>query len=142
MELALKNQLPDFNNPAIAARAWADEFEKRELAEKKVKELAPKAEVYDAAMNASNNLDFGQAAKAIGIGRNKLIGRLRDEGILMKTNIPYQSYLDRGYFYVSIHPVNMGEKVKNITQTFVAPKGIDYLARWINNKKSLIGNVM
>jgi len=38
-ELEMKNQLPDFNNPALAARAWADQYETRLLSEKKVENL-------------------------------------------------------------------------------------------------------
>lgn len=46
MEETLMRQkaLPDFENPVIAARAWADEVEKKQLAEKKL-ELSEKAGV-------------------------------------------------------------------------------------------------
>ena len=33
-ELETKSSLPDFSNPAIAARAWADEYERRQKAER------------------------------------------------------------------------------------------------------------
>ena len=40
MEAKLKGpQLPDFTNPAAAARAWAGEYEQRQLAQQKVIEL-------------------------------------------------------------------------------------------------------
>ncbi|SEH38635.1 hypothetical protein [Magnetospirillum fulvum] len=49
MEEALKNQapapaLPDFSNPAVAARAWAEEYEQRVAAEEQKKLLAVKVE--------------------------------------------------------------------------------------------------
>lgn len=51
-ELEAKQQqapvLPDFTNPAIAARAWADEVEQKLALECKVQEMSPKVEVYDA----------------------------------------------------------------------------------------------
>jgi hypothetical protein len=40
--------LPDFTNPAEAARAWADQYEKRQALEAENAKLAPKAQVYDA----------------------------------------------------------------------------------------------
>ena len=43
MEAKLKGpQLPDFTNPAAAARAWAGEYEQRQLAQQKVIELETK----------------------------------------------------------------------------------------------------
>ena len=47
-QLELKESaLPDFTNPVVAARAWADEYEGRMLAEAKVSEMSPKAEYFD-----------------------------------------------------------------------------------------------
>src|SRR3990167_11426625 len=57
--------LPDFNNPAIAARAWADQYEKRELAEGKVKELAPKAESYERFLDSSKLMTVADVAKTL-----------------------------------------------------------------------------
>ena len=42
-----ENVLLNFNYPVKAARAWADEMEQKMLAEKKVKELEPKAKYTD-----------------------------------------------------------------------------------------------
>lgn len=40
--------IPNFNNPAEAARAWADEYEKRQALEAENAAMLPKAQVYDA----------------------------------------------------------------------------------------------
>lgn len=42
--------MPDFTNPAQAARAWADEYEAKMLAQKKVKELAETVEAQEMAL--------------------------------------------------------------------------------------------
>ena len=48
LEAALaKPALPDFSNPAAAARAWADEYEQRLTLQAKVVADAPKVEFYD-----------------------------------------------------------------------------------------------
>jgi anti-repressor protein len=73
----------------------------REALEAKNREMAPKAEFYDAVAACSNAMDLGRAAKIlnfIGMGRNNLLAFLRDTGILMPDNVPYQEYIDRGYF--------------------------------------------
>ena len=129
-EKALKSQLPDFNNPAIAARAWADEFEKRTLAESKVKELAPKAVVYDNIANADNLTPLADIAKTLGYGRNTLMNEMRERKILRKNNTPYQEYIGRGYFVVKVNPIIKGGKeITNYTQTFVTGKGIVWLSK-------------
>lgn len=38
-EIASRIQMPNFNNPAEAARAWANEYEQRQLSERKVENL-------------------------------------------------------------------------------------------------------
>ena len=130
MESELKSQLPDFNNPAIAARAWADEFEKRTLAESKVKELAPKAVVYDNIANADNLTPLADIAKTLGYGRNTLMNEMRERKILRKNNTPYQEYIGRGYFVVKVNPIIKGGKeITNYTQTFVTGKGIVWLSK-------------
>jgi anti-repressor protein len=133
MEKALINlsQLPDFNNPAIAARAWADQYEQRELAESKVKALEPKAAVTDMIANATNLLTWNDAAKILGTGRTRLCKLLRDKGILRGNNTPYQEYIERGYFKIKIKPITMGDMTNDYAQTFVTGKGLTWLAKGI-----------
>lgn len=45
--------LPDFNNPAAAARAWADEYEKRQLAEANEKKALQRASVMEDVLGVS-----------------------------------------------------------------------------------------
>jgi Rha family phage regulatory protein len=73
----------------------------REALEAQNREMAPKAEFYDAVAACSSAMDLGRVAKIlnfIGMGRNNLFSFLRDTGILMPDNVPYQEYIDRGYF--------------------------------------------
>jgi hypothetical protein len=58
--------LPDFTNPAWlgrasfeAARAWADQYEKRQALEAENAKLAPKAQVYDAVVVTAHHLHGG-----------------------------------------------------------------------------------
>ena len=50
--------LPDFKDPVAAARAWADEMEKRMLAEAKIKEDEPKVVFAETAIKAREGKDI------------------------------------------------------------------------------------
>jgi prophage antirepressor-like protein len=130
------NALPDFNNPAIAARAWADEFEKRQLAENKINELAPKAETFDKIMASDSCIDIGQAAKILnlGYGRNVLFEKLRNDGVLTALNIPYKTYIDRGYFRCIETPFTKGDKIYVHVKALVTQKGINWLSKIYKNE--------
>jgi anti-repressor protein len=122
-------QLPDFNNPAIAARAWADQYERRELAESKVKELSPKAEVFDRISNTDNLLTMNEAAKSLGISRPKLFAVLRGRNVLMANNLPYQLFIDKKLFKVKDKVIQMGDKSMVYPQTFVTGKGVAWIGK-------------
>lgn len=62
-------QLPDFTNPAIAARAWADEVEQKLLLENKVQELQPKARVFDLIASSEGLYLPTVARKHLGLSR-------------------------------------------------------------------------
>ena len=136
MELQLKQQmelnqitlLPDFNNPAKAARAWADEYEAKVLAETKVKELEPKAEVFDQICNAVNLKTVGEVAKSLHSGSHRLFQLLRELKIIMPCAvIPYQSYINAGYFEVKVNYVKGTNR--SFSQTFVTGKGQTWIAK-------------
>lgn len=118
-----------------ALKALVASEEAKQLAETKVKELEPKAEVYDSISNATNLLSMNDAAKALGLGfgRNTLFKTLRDKNILRTNNTPYQTYIDQGYFVVKITPNLM---MGNYAQTYVTGKGLTWLSKMFNVKKT------
>lgn len=74
-----KPALPDFTDPVVAARAWADEVEQKLLAQKEVdrlalenKELAPKAAVYNAIAKNEQHRNATQVAKPLGMTATQL----------------------------------------------------------------------
>lgn len=71
--------LPNFANPAEAARAWAEQFEAKQIAEKQVAELAPKAEALETIADTSNTYCLRECAKTIGIQEKELIQLLLDK---------------------------------------------------------------
>ncbi len=71
-------------------------------------------------MNAMAKL---AAEENIPIGRNRLFKWLRQNEILMSDNLPYQKYIDRGYFAVKELVFETGSMTKTYQQTYVTGKG-------------------
>jgi anti-repressor protein len=130
METALKSELPNFNDPVVAARAWADQVEQKQLAEKKVLYLTPKAEVFDRISDCINLKSVGEVAKLLEYGRNYFFRYLRERKILMADNIPYQTYISRGYFEVKTKPIPGIARDK--TTTYFTIKGELWIAELVN----------
>lgn len=106
--------LPNFSNPVLAARAWADAMERgqnlltanteltTENAEllQRTDALATKAAVADRIADATGLTDMLTAAKSLGLGRQTLFDILREEGVFMASGLPYQRFMEMGYFNV------------------------------------------
>lgn len=93
-------QLPDFTNPVLAARAWANEREQKQAHQLTIEQQAPAVEFAHTVRNMGDSIDMGDMARIIGWGRNRLFRALRVDGILMEGRLPYQKYMDCGYFRV------------------------------------------
>ena len=96
---------------------------------------APKVESFDAYIGTEGLHNCNTAAKLVGWGRNKMFEELRRRKILMSggdsQNVPYQRFIDEGYFKVKVQSWRSpaGEGVD--TTTFVTSRGIEYLHRLI-----------
>lgn len=102
--------------------------------DRKIKELQPKAEFFDAVAGSKDAIDMNRAAKLIyeetRLGRNKLFKLLRDKGILMKDNIPYQEYIDKGYFRTIEQKYTKPDGTTHIyIKTLVYQKGLDFIRK-------------
>jgi phage antirepressor YoqD-like protein len=125
-----KNQIElKFKIPQTMAEALRLAAELQE----KIEADKPKIELYNQCMDAKNGLTMLEAAKALNIksiGRNKLFEILRNEKILMSDtnkNLPYQQYINQGYFTTVIEPINDDGKIKDVTTAIVTPKGLEYI---------------
>lgn len=95
--------------------------------------MKPKEEFFDAVAGSKDAIEIGKVAKVLnysGIGRNKLFEILREKGVLMKDNIPYQRYIDNGCFRTIEQKYHTpdGETRINI-KTLVYQKGVDYIRK-------------
>jgi anti-repressor protein len=94
-------------------QAYKEERQKRIAAETENAVLKPKAEYADHMTEAKNTIMIGELAKVLAkdgaeIGQNRLFNYLRNIKVLTKSNLPYQRYVDAGYFKVVEKVTGMG----------------------------------
>ncbi len=92
----------------------------------------PLVEFANQVSNSENLIDMNAMAKLaieenIPIGRNRLFRWLRENEILMSDNLPYQKFIDRGYFAVKESVFETGSMTKTYQQTFVTGKGQQFI---------------
>jgi len=127
--------LPDFSNPAAAARAWAEQFEQREQLELENRAqasalalAAPKAEFVDRYVDSTGNKGFRQVAKLLKANEARFREFLEDEKIMYKLGgewTPYQQHIDAGRFVVK---TGVSESDHAYNHAKFTPKGIEWIA--------------
>lgn len=113
-----------------ALRLAADQAEKIERQNTQIAAMAPKVEFHDQVAEAINCQSVEEVAKILGSGRTRMFAWLREEGILMRSNLPYQRFVDEGYFRVveRAYKDNRGE-AHTYTRTLITGKGFAYIQR-------------
>lgn len=127
----------------LIARALVMAQKKIELREQQLKEKdaqlelqKPKVDFADHVTDSDNAIDMGTFAKyaqkqGITIGRNTLFKWLRDQGVLMDNNVPYQRYLNAGWFKVIELTYNTGSGQYTNPKTLVTGRGQVALINYI-----------
>lgn len=106
--------------------------------QKRLREQEAPVAIYNLAISAHNTMSMQEVAKALNTGRTRLYNILREEGIIMKNStMPYQRFLDAGYFKVTERPRASGDTVVNDPATRVYAKGFDYIARLMQKRNEL-----
>ena len=98
----------------------------------RIRKDEPKVKFADHVGDSTNLIDVNKMAKlcadhGIRIGRNRLFAWLRSRGILMGGNIPYQEYIENGYFRVKESVYETNGQTRTYQQTFVTGKGQQYI---------------
>lgn len=109
---------------------------------------------YDRFMDSKQSFSMATVAKSLIytnpnknnsiIGRNELFAILRDLNILQSGsdtwNMPYQEYVDQGYFQINIKEINSKGNTVFIKQAKVLPKGIEFIINILNENGYSINN--
>lgn len=105
-----------------------------EQKDKLIHDLKPKAEFFDAVASSKTAIPMDQVAKVLdmGIGRTKLFALLREKKVFDRNNIPYQEFVDRGYFRVVEQKYTKPNGDTNINiKTLVYQRGVDYIRKLV-----------
>ena len=121
----------DGGQNAILASKQLTELEVKEATTpllNKIEEDKPLVEFAEQVSLSADAIDIGTFSKLIKdedikLGRNQLFEWLRDNKYLMKNNVPYQQYIDNGYFKVieQIYKTPYGNKIN--VKTLITPIG-------------------
>lgn len=126
VDARVPQSLPD------ALRAYAQEVEARQAIESYAKQLEPKADAYNAFMDADGTDSIGSVAKMLGLSQNKLFDRLRNAGVLIAKghmrNTPYQQYMHHFKVTPYTYERKDGSTGASYTTT-VQPSGVEFIRR-------------
>lgn len=132
----------EFNSPeTMIARALIMASRQLEARDRLIEEMKPKAAFYDLVADAKNAISFAEAAKMLGIpglGQNNLFKLLREKKILLHTNIPYQEYMDRGYFRVIDQSYTKPDGTVLVSpKTLITQRGLDYIGKMVTTESAV-----
>jgi len=124
-----KLTLPDFTNPAAAARAWADEVEAKQVLQAELAAAAPALEFVDRFVDASGTMGFRQVCKVLRANENAFRDFLLDKKIAYRLGrelTPHAEHLNAGRFEVKAGVSKQTEHAFN-SMRFTA-KGVHWVA--------------
>ena len=125
-EMFIENYLPFLDEP------YQNLFRLQMMAinqlNERIRHDQPLVEFANQVSNTDNLIDMNAMAKLaadknFNIGRTRLFRWLKEMGVLMSNNLPYQRYIDRRYFVVKESVFEVEGMKKTYRQTFVTGKG-------------------
>lgn len=102
--------------------------------DKQIEEMQPKVAFFNAVAESKTAISMNEVAKVLaipGYGRNNLFEFLRNKKVLDRYNIPYQRYVDAGWFRVIEQKFMKNGEVCINTKTLVYQKGVDGIRRLV-----------
>lgn len=109
---------------------------------KELEKARPAVDFFKAVTDSKDAIPMDQVAKVLdmGVGRNRLFRILREKEILMESNIPYQRYVDEGWFRVVEQKYTRSNSETHINiKPLVYQKGVNGIRRLLektNNPKN------
>lgn len=142
--------LPDFTNPIIAARAWADEKERGDLNEAALREVQqkmiaaePKLLALEKIAGCDNSMCITNAAKALQIQPKAFFQWLSEHQWIYRRAgckfwIAYQNRIQSGHLEHKVTTVDRSDgSQKVVEQVLVTPKGLARLAELLTSVRQL-----
>jgi len=135
--------IPDFSNPAEAARAWADQYEARVAVENLLIQNQPKVELAEGFLESTGNFSLREAAKQLGCKQSELQSALVGAKLIFRNKKyryePYARILARSLMVMKPSVVeDTAGSTFNTTQILITPKGMALIHRMIEKGKLAI----
>jgi Rha family phage regulatory protein len=134
-------QLPDFSNPAAAARAWANAVEQKQVLQMEAAQTQqllstaqPKAEALDRIAQADGTMNITNTAKTLQMPPKKFFLWLQEHQWIYRRAggrgwVGYQTRIQAGLLEHKVTTVERGDgSVKTVEQVLVTAKGLAKLA--------------
>jgi anti-repressor protein len=116
-----------------ALQLAADQAKQIEYQNEKIEVMTPKAEYYDQLLGSEELSDGEMAAKTLRTSRNKLYAFLKQRGVITKSNLPMQLYIDKDYMRIKNTPYNdVFGNPKMSCKIMFTQKGIQYIRMMFN----------
>jgi phage antirepressor YoqD-like protein len=126
---SIQPALPDFSNPAAAARAWAEQYELTAKANEALALAAPKVEFVDQYVEATGSMTFRQVCKLLGANEREFREFLRAKGIMYRLGgewTAYATHIDAGRFEVKTGTATHNDHA--YTSARFTPKGVEWVS--------------
>lgn len=133
-----EDQPKKLTGQALVATALIEANKMLEQQAAQIEAMKPAAQFYADVAGSRDAIPMSQAAKIIGmgVGRNSLFQILRDNGVLMANNEPYQKYIDNRWFRVVEQKYTLPDgEVKISIKTLVYQKGIEGIIKLIRSQR-------
>ena len=113
----------------LLATRLKNEQEERMRLEAQIEADAPKVELAEQCLMASNSISLNEFCKVLyrendlEIGSHRLFRFLRERKVLQANNLPYQSYMQRGWFDNTQEQDCVGSNIITYPMARITPKG-------------------
>lgn len=132
-----------WNDPdRVIARGYALLQKKVHVLEEKIEEDSPKVLWAEQCLKSKTNMTVEEFSKVIfqkediEMGRNKTFAYLREKKLIRSTNLPYQRYMDQGWFVVTVNLIETDRGTFQNKQTLITPKGQQAILKMIKEEQN------
>lgn len=131
----------ELSREELLSRAFLESQKVIEEKDATIHELTPKADAYDAFIDADGTYSVGNVAKMLGLSQNKLFDLMRNAGVMIAKgamrNTPYQKYMH--HFAVKAFEFERSDGTRGTSYTTrVQPSGVDFIRKKIGLEQPLL----
>lgn len=125
----------------LLAHAVLEAQKMLETKDEQIAVLEPKADAYDAFIDADGTYSVGNVAKMLGLSQNKLFDLMRNAGVMIAKgamrNTPYQKYMH--HFAVKAFEFERSDGTRGTSYTTrIQPSGVDFIRKKIGLEQPLL----